>query len=93
MPTEFNLGFDVGMPDNRVLYGCFSEAVILDLEERYENFSWGKGTTTKERINFLRACGEKHGFEVAPFFWGNKCLSDQDIDEIKENVRKAKNRI
>ncbi|MBN1687526.1 MAG: SRPBCC family protein [Candidatus Omnitrophica bacterium] len=89
LPNDFHLGFDIGMPSPRALYGCFTEALILDLEKRYENFSMGKGNITKERISFIRELGKKHGFDLAPFFWGNKLLTEQDLDEIRSNARAA----
>ncbi|MCM8775132.1 MAG: NAD(P)-binding domain-containing protein [Candidatus Omnitrophica bacterium] len=84
LPSEFNLGFDLGLPSTRVLYGCFAEAILLDLEERYENFSWGKGFITNDKVGIISEIGRKHGFEVAPFFWGNRLLGDSDIAAIKE---------
>lgn len=87
IPSEFNLGFDIGMPATNVLYGCFAEAIVLALEDRYENFSWGKGNITRERINFMREIALKHGFELAPFFWGNRLMKEEDIQEIKENAK------
>lgn len=86
LPMPFDLGFDIGMPSNEVLYGCFSECVILDLEERYENYSWGKGNMTLEKIDFMREIGKKHGFELAPFFWGNRLLKDEEIESIRREV-------
>ncbi len=87
VPSEFNLGFDIGMPSTRVLYGCFAEAVILDLEERYENYSSGKGNITPEKVQQLSEWGARHGFEVAPLFWGHTLLNEKDIDEIRMNVQ------
>jgi len=82
IPSDFNTGFDVGLPNNRVLYGCFAEAILLELEERYENFSWGKGNITPERVQLIRDIGKKHGFEVAPFFWGSRTMGEREIEEI-----------
>ena len=87
LPSEFDTGFDIGLPSSKVLYGCFAEAILLELEERYENFSWGKGNITPDRVTLIRDIGKKHGFEVAPFFWGNKLVPDSEI----ENILKAKN--
>jgi len=87
IPSEFDLGFDVGLPVKKVLYGCFAEAVLLDLEERYENFSWGKGNITKEKIDYINAVAKKHGFDLAPFFWGNRVVSEDDIRRIRANVK------
>jgi len=86
LPSDFNLGFDLGLPNIRVLYGCFAEAILLDLEERYENFSWGKGNITKEKVDFILQVGRKHGFGLAPFFWGNKLVTEKEIDQIRQQT-------
>lgn len=82
VPSEFTLGFDNGMPNPRVVYGCFAEAIILELEERYENFSWGKGNITSQKVELITQMGKKHGFEVAPFFWGDRLVKDEEVREI-----------
>jgi len=82
IPTEFKSGFDIGMPASNVLYGCFAESILLDLEERYENYSWGRGNITPERVATIRAIGEKHGFTLSPFFWGDQIQSEDQIREI-----------
>lgn len=90
LPSEFEMGFDMGLPSNRVLYGCFAEAILLDLEERYENFSWGRGTITREKVDYILQAAEKHGFGLAPFFWGNRQLSESDLENIRGIAVKAK---
>ena len=83
LPQEFNSGFDIGLPSTKVLYGCFSEAIVLALEGRYENFSWGKGNITREKMAEILAMARKHGFELAPFFWGHRQVSEEEIRAIK----------
>lgn len=89
IPSEFDLGFDIGLPNSRVLYGCFAEAIVLDLEERYENFSLGKGNINLDKVQLIRQMAEKHGFGLAPFFWGNRLLETEEIEAIKENAKAA----
>lgn len=79
VPTPFNLGFDVGLPSPNILYGCFAEAIILSLEERYEKFSEGKGKIQPKKIEEIQAMGEKHGFRLAPFYWGDELVDEQSI--------------
>ncbi len=83
LPQEFNAGFDIGLPSAKVLYGCFSEAIVLALEERYENFSWGKGNITQEKMAEILGLARKHGFELAPFFWGHRLVTDEEVRAIK----------
>lgn len=89
IPDELDFGFDIGLPSTRTMYGCYSEAIILDLEEKYENFSEGKGNITEEKVNQISAYAEKHGFGLAPFFWGNKMLTENDLKELREGRKKA----
>lgn len=83
IPSVFQPGFDIGLPSERVLYGCFSEAIVLALEERYESFSWGRGNITPEKMAEILAMARRHGFELAPFFWGHREVSDEEIRNIK----------
>lgn len=84
LPSSLDLGFDIGLPSTKILYGCFAEAVILALEERYENFSWGRGNITRERADFILGLAAKHGFELSPFFWGVRKVTDKEIEAIRE---------
>ncbi len=87
VPTPFDLGFDIGLPSKDILYGCFAESIILSLEDRYENFSQGKGFIEPEKIEEIRLMGEKHGFKIAPFYWGDRLVPEEDIVSIRGNVR------
>ncbi len=89
LPSDFKLdaSFDYGLPTRRILYGCFAEAILLDLEKHYESFSYGKGNITKEKIHFIMELAKKHGFGLAPFFWGDKLLGEQEFENIRERVR------
>jgi fatty aldehyde-generating acyl-ACP reductase len=85
-PTPFCLPIDTGLPSPDIIYGCFAEAIILALEKRFENFSFGRGNITVEKMDEIRELGRKHGFEVAPFYWGNRLIDEQMIQKIKESV-------
>ncbi|MBI4358169.1 MAG: SRPBCC family protein [Candidatus Omnitrophica bacterium] len=87
LPQEINLGFDIGLPSTKVIYGCFAEAIILDLGEHYESYSFGKGNITKTGVEMIHKLGEQHGFKVAPFYWGNRLITEKQIGEILKNKR------
>lgn len=82
-PCEFRTAFDHSLPTPKVLYGCFSEAIVLALEERFECFSWGKGGITREKMAEILAMAAKHGFYPAPFYWGGRRLKDEEVRAIK----------
>jgi fatty aldehyde-generating acyl-ACP reductase len=85
-PAPISLPIDIGLPSPDVLYGCFSEAIILALEKRYENFSFGRGNITPQKIEEIRILGKKHGFLVSPFFWGDKLIDGSMVAKVKEAV-------
>lgn len=87
LPSDFDLGFDIGLPNTKILYGCFAEAVVLDLEERYENFSWGKGNITPEKVELIGQMARKHGFTLAPFFWGIRMMTEVSVEKIRKKAR------
>jgi fatty aldehyde-generating acyl-ACP reductase len=66
------------------MYGCFAESIILAFEKRFENFSFGRGNITPEKIEEIRRLGEKHGFELADFFWGDRLLDEGSFGKVKE---------
>lgn len=85
-PTTIKLPIDIGLPVDGIKYGCFCEAIILALERRYENFSFGRGNITPEKIEEIGSLGKKHGFEVSDFYWGDKRIDKAIIERAKEVV-------
>jgi fatty aldehyde-generating acyl-ACP reductase len=55
-------------PEPYICHGCLLEAVVLAMEERYEQYSAGKGNITTERMQEIFSLASKHGIEPAPFF-------------------------
>lgn len=87
-PTPIQFPIDTGLPGENTIYGCFAEAIILALEKRYENFSFGRGNITPEKIEQIRLSGKKHGFEVSDFYWGDKLIDDSTIGKVKQALLK-----
>jgi len=85
-PAPIHLPINVGLPAYDTLYGCFAEGIILAMEKRYENFSFGRGNITLEKINEIRELGNRHGFAVSDFYWGNKLVDAPMIERIKQSV-------
>ena len=86
-PCEFRTAFDHSLPTAKVLYGCFSEAIVLALEERFERFSWGKGQITREKMEEILGMALKHGFRPARFFWGQRLVTDDDVRTLGAKLR------
>lgn len=86
-PSPITFPVDTGLPATDAIYGCFAEAIILALERRYESFSTGRGKITLEKMDELRAMGQRHGFEVSDFYWGDKPVDISEIARAREAVK------
>jgi len=89
-PTPISFPIDIGLPSTDTIYGCFAEGIILALEKRFENYSFGRGNITTDKINEIRNLGKIHGFEVSRFYWGDRLVDESMIGKVKEavNVRR-----
>ena len=87
VPTSIDTGIDMGMPNTEVCYGCFCEVIILALERRFENYSFGRGNITLEKMDDIRAMALKHGFIPAPFFWADRLIDDKELAQISMAVK------
>jgi len=83
VPTPIDTGVDMGMPSPDVCYGCFCEVILLALERRFENYSFGRGNITLEKIEEIRNVGLKHGFTLAPFYWADQQINEEKLEQIK----------
>lgn len=89
-PTPLNFPVDVGLPSPDTIYGCFAEGIILALDRRFENYSFGRGNITPEKMEEIRSLGIKHGFEVSDFWWGDRLIDEALIERIRKALRVRK---
>lgn len=64
MPDKLDFGFNMLLPNNRITYGCFAEAIILALEGNFTPFSIGRGNITEEKMDYIYKMALKHGFRI-----------------------------
>jgi fatty aldehyde-generating acyl-ACP reductase len=55
-------------PAPYVIHGCILEAMVLGFENKFENYTQGKGNITIEKIEEVYAMAAKHGIVIAPFY-------------------------
>ncbi len=55
-------------PSPHIGHGCILEAVVLAFENKFENYSSGKGNISVQKIDEIYAMSIKHGIEIAPFY-------------------------
>lgn len=46
----------------RQLFACFAESMLLEFEQWYTNFSWGRNQITVEKMDDIGRVSVKHGF-------------------------------
>jgi predicted amino acid dehydrogenase/ribosome-associated toxin RatA of RatAB toxin-antitoxin module len=86
-PSPLSIPIDLGLPSPETVFGCFAEGIILALEKRFENYSFGRGNITPEKIEEMRNLGKKHGFEVCDFYWGDRLIEEPIIKKVKESIK------
>ena len=88
IPGDPNFNFDFGLPDATAL-ACMSETMILTLENRFENFSLGRGINLDKVLEIERLAA-KHGFELAGMRAFDEPVTPEQIAHIRERARAAK---
>lgn len=68
------------------VFGCVAETFLLTLEEKFENYSLGRGNITEEKINEISDIAKRHGFRLADFRCGEKIYTKNDIEKIKYRI-------
>jgi len=48
----------------RQMFACFAEAMLLESEGCHTNFSWGRNNITLEKMDFIGAASQRHGFST-----------------------------
>jgi fatty aldehyde-generating acyl-ACP reductase len=88
VPGDPNFNFDFGLPD-AVALACMSETMILTLENRFENFSLGRGINIHKVIE-IAGLAEKHGFVLAGMRAFDKPVTEEKIAMTRSLARAAK---
>lgn len=90
VPGDVNFNFDFGFPP-KTAYACMAETMMLSMEGRYENFTLGRELSI-EQINEITKIANKHGFKLAGFRSFEKEVTKEQIQAIKENAKKNKDK-
>jgi fatty aldehyde-generating acyl-ACP reductase len=88
VPGEVDFNFDFGLPPKTAL-ACMSETMILTLENRFENFSLGRGINV-HRVLEIERLAEKHGFALAGMRAFDKAIGEERIAATREMARVAR---
>ncbi|MDP3791298.1 MAG: shikimate dehydrogenase [Candidatus Omnitrophota bacterium] len=87
-PEDFVNKTTAKLLPNQSVYGCISETAMLTFENRFESFSLGRGNITEGKIEEIKRLASKHGVTLADYFCGYKFYSNEDIDNIRKNAER-----
>ena len=87
MPFELDITYYTRLPAANIMYGCFSEAMILAIAGRYESYSIGQGCITQEKMDNILALAHAHGFRPAPLYRGKNLVTDETLSTFLEHSR------
>jgi fatty aldehyde-generating acyl-ACP reductase len=85
-PVDFHFNF--GFPP-KTSYACMAETIALALEGRYESYTLGKDLTVGQVKEIGQIAG-RHGFKLAGFRAFEHAVSDEEIEHIRFNARRAR---
>ncbi|MDQ6766643.1 MAG: SDR family NAD(P)-dependent oxidoreductase [Candidatus Eremiobacteraeota bacterium] len=88
VPGEVDFHFDFGLPSQTSL-ACMAETMILTLENRFVNYSLGRGVNL-DKVLEIERLAEKHGFEVAGMRAFDKEVTPEMIAHTRERARAAR---
>ena len=88
VPGSVNFHFDFGFPPGKA-YACMAETIALTLEGRFEDYTLGKHLT-RERVEDIDAMAKKHGFRLSGFRSFEREVTEQQIETVRRNAKKAR---
>ena len=90
MPFSLDITYQTRLPSPRLMYGCFSEAMILALSGRYESYSIGQGQITLEKMATILSLARAHGFRPAAPYRGRRPVTDEALTAFQRQAQRNK---
>lgn len=84
----FDFGYDIDLPARDLLHGCFAEALLLDFEGSYCNYSMGRGNITEDNVAQMLQLGAKHGYLPAPPYQDGQRMLPSDVKRVLSHSHK-----
>jgi predicted amino acid dehydrogenase len=89
VPGSVDFHFNFGFPPGKA-YACMAETFALALEGRFEDYTLGKHLT-RQRVEEISAIAKKHGFRLSGFRSFEREVTQQHIEIVRRNARRAWN--
>ena len=88
VPGRVDFHFNFGLPSGKA-YACMAETMALALEGRFEDYTVGKEITVG-RVQEITAIAEKHGFRSSGFRSFEHEVTEEQIELVRSNARRAR---
>lgn len=85
--VRFKPGSPFGFSE-KLTYACMAEVIILALENRPENYTLGREIALG-KIKEIDLLGEKHGFEPGNYYAFNRLITQEEIQQIRQNAKRG----
>ena len=85
IPGNVDFNFDFGVQGENA-YACMAETMILTLEGKFTNYSLGPEIEIN-KVKEIKEMADKHGFKLAGLRRHGSLLTDDRIEQIKNNVK------
>jgi len=87
VPGSVDFHFNFGFPPGKS-YACMAETMALALEGRFEDYTIGK-EITRQRVDEITTIARKHGFRLSGFRSFEREVTEQQIEAVRLNAKKA----
>lgn len=84
VPGQVNFNFDFGFPQG-MAFACMAETITLALEGYNQSYTLGKDITLGQ-VQTMVDMATKHGFEVSGFRSFERAITNENINQIKQNA-------
>ncbi len=84
VPGPVNFNFDFGFPPG-LAFACMAETITLALEGHYNSYTLGKEISLGQ-VETMMAMAGRHGFKVCGFRSFELAMTDEAINQIRENA-------
>lgn len=84
VPGPVNFGFDFGFPPG-MAFACMAETITLALDGCYKSYTLGKEIAL-DQVETMHKMAAGHGFQVSGFRSFELAVTDERIDQIKQNA-------
>ncbi len=84
--VQFN--FEFGFPRSTA-FACMSETMLMALEGTNQNYTLGRDLSV-EQVKHIGVIAEKHGFGLAGFRAFEIAVTDQQIDQVRQNAQRKR---